>query len=105
MLVVLQSGGRESARAAPDAVRPSRTPAPRLLSLRDSCRLLSQQYQQAAHTMAAAKPRKVLFCGDVNGHVEALFKRVSALNASAAGPFDMVLCCGAFFEQNGLSVG
>lgn len=52
---------------------------------------------------ALAKPRKVLLCGDVGGRLEALFKRVVTLNASAAGPFDMVLCCGAFFPQSGES--
>lgn len=44
---------------------------------------------------------KVLFAGDVGGKVEALFKRVSAVNSSAAGPFDVLLCTGGLFESTG----
>ena len=43
-----------------------------------------------------AQALKVLFAGDVGGHVDALFKRVAAVNASN-GPFDLLLCTGGFF--------
>ena len=43
---------------------------------------------------------KVLFAGDVGGKVEALFKRVAAVNSSN-GPFDMLLCTGGFFAGSG----
>lgn len=52
-----------------------------------------------------AKPAlKVLFAGDVGGRVEALFKRVEAVNASS-GPFDLLLCAGGFFGGSGRSHG
>jgi hypothetical protein len=44
---------------------------------------------------------KVLFAGDVGGKVEVLFKRVETVNASAAGPFDVLLCAGGFFAGSG----
>jgi hypothetical protein len=44
---------------------------------------------------------KVLFAGDVGGKVEALFKRVSTVNSSSAGPFDLLLCIGGFFASSG----
>lgn len=34
---------------------------------------------------------RLLICGDVLGQFEALFKRVTALHKSKAGPFDMLL--------------
>ena len=43
---------------------------------------------------------KVLFAGEPSGRIEALFKRVAAVNASN-GPFDLLLCCGAFFAGSG----
>lgn len=43
---------------------------------------------------------KVLFAGEPSGRFEALFKRVAAVNASN-GPFDLLLCCGAFFAGSG----
>ncbi|PSC76403.1 Zinc finger CCCH domain-containing 64 [Micractinium conductrix] len=39
---------------------------------------------------------KVLFAGDCSGRVEAMFKRVAAVN-TANGPCDMLLCSGGFF--------
>jgi hypothetical protein len=44
---------------------------------------------------------KVLFAGDCGGKVEVLFKRVETVNASAAGPFDVLLCTGGFFAATG----
>lgn len=44
---------------------------------------------------------KILICGDVLGDFAALFKRVTALNASKAGPFDMLLVAGTFFGTAG----
>lgn len=44
---------------------------------------------------------KVLFAGDCGGKVEVLFKRVATVNASAAGPFDVLLCTGGFFAATG----
>lgn len=43
---------------------------------------------------------KVLFAGEPGGRIEALFKRVAAVNASN-GPFDLLLCTGAFFAGSG----
>lgn len=43
---------------------------------------------------------KVLFAGEPSGRIEALFKRVATVNASN-GPFDLLLCCGAFFAGSG----
>lgn len=43
---------------------------------------------------------KVLFAGEPSGRIEALFKRVAAVNASN-GPFDLLLCTGAFFAGSG----
>ena len=45
---------------------------------------------------------KALFAGDCGGKVEALFKRVSTVNASN-GPFDLLLCTGGFFAGSGES--
>ncbi len=51
--------------------------------------------------MAQAPPTvKVLLAGDVQGHIEALFKRAAAVNASN-GPFDLLLCTGGFFAPDG----
>lgn len=47
-------------------------------------------------------PRKVLLAGDVNGKLSVLFKRVAAVN-KANGPFDLLLCTGAFFAPEGES--
>ncbi|CAA3005513.1 zinc finger CCCH domain-containing 64 [Olea europaea subsp. europaea] len=43
-------------------------------------------------------PPKILFCGDVFGRLNQLFKRVSSVNKSA-GPFDALLCVGQFFPD------
>ena len=43
---------------------------------------------------------KVLLAGDCLGRVEALFKRVAAVNASN-GPFDVLFCVGGFFAPSG----
>lgn len=43
---------------------------------------------------------KVLITGDVNGSLNALFKRVSTVNKSN-GPFDMLFCVGCFFPIAG----
>ncbi|XP_061361526.1 zinc finger CCCH domain-containing protein 64 isoform X2 [Gastrolobium bilobum] len=42
---------------------------------------------------------RILLCGDVLGHLNQLFKRVSSVNKSA-GPFDAVLCVGQFFPES-----
>jgi hypothetical protein len=43
---------------------------------------------------------KVLVAGEVQGRIDALFKRVGSVNASN-GPFDLLLCVGAFFNPAG----
>eukprot|EP00899_Mesostigma_viride_P019995 jgi/Mesvir1/27998/Mv20194-RA.1 len=43
-------------------------------------------------------PRKVLLCGDPQGRLHTLFKRVAAVNKSN-GPFDVVFCVGQFFPS------
>jgi len=43
---------------------------------------------------------KYLFCGDVNGRLDTLFKRVGSVNKSN-GPFKAVVCVGAFFPPQG----
>ena len=48
-----------------------------------------------------AHTRKVLLCGDVNGKLSTLFNRVAAVNKSN-GPFDLLLCTGAFFPEAGI---
>ena len=47
-----------------------------------------------------SKPCKVLLAGDVGGSLQALFKRVTAVNKSS-GPFDVLLCTGSFFQHSG----
>ena len=42
---------------------------------------------------------KVLLAGDVNGKIDALFKRVATVNASN-GPFDALFCT-SFFNTEG----
>lgn len=44
-------------------------------------------------------PPRILLCGDVNGRLNQLFKRVSSVNKSA-GPFDALLCVGQFFPDS-----
>ena len=46
----------------------------------------------------ANKPLKILACGDVKGQIGALIKRVETVNKKA-GPFEMVLCSGQFFDE------
>lgn len=46
----------------------------------------------------ASAPR-LLLCGDVNGRLSQLFKRVLSVNKSA-GPFDALLCVGQFFPDS-----
>ena len=48
----------------------------------------------------SSKPCKVLLAGDVGGSLQALFKRVAAVNKSS-GPFDLLLCTGSFFPHSG----
>jgi hypothetical protein len=43
---------------------------------------------------------KVLLAGDVNGKIDALFKRVATVNGSS-GPFDLLICVGSFFPSGG----
>ncbi|KAK7075504.1 hypothetical protein SK128_009879 [Halocaridina rubra] len=45
------------------------------------------------------KVEKILVCGDVEGRVNQLFKRVSNVNEKN-GPFSMLLCVGDFFSAN-----
>lgn len=40
---------------------------------------------------------KVLLCGDVRGRIDQLVARVSKLQSSAHGPFDLLFCVGEFF--------
>lgn len=42
---------------------------------------------------------KVLIAGDVRGNLGALYKRVSAVNDSKAGPFHALFCVGPFFRN------
>jgi hypothetical protein len=44
------------------------------------------------------KVMKILACGDVCGNISQLVKRVEAVNKKA-GPFEMVLCVGQFFND------
>lgn len=46
----------------------------------------------------STKPLKILACGDVKGQIGALIKRVETVNKKA-GPFEMVLCVGQFFNE------
>lgn len=51
--------------------------------------------------MSTSPPQtRVLLAGDVRGRFADLFTRVSAVHAKA-GPFDVLLCVGAFFEPEG----
>ncbi|KAG5899542.1 hypothetical protein JTB14_008228 [Gonioctena quinquepunctata] len=43
--------------------------------------------------------QKILFCGDVEGKFNTLFKRVESI-MKKSGPFDMLLCVGNFFGIN-----
>ncbi|CAK9235704.1 unnamed protein product [Sphagnum jensenii] len=47
---------------------------------------------------------RILLCGDVNGHLHALYKRVLAVNKSN-GPFDALLCVGQFFPRTPDGIG
>ena len=51
----------------------------------------------------SSKPCKVLLAGDVGGSLQALFKRVAAVNINS-GPFDLLLCTGSFFPHSGKQV-
>ncbi|KAL7189266.1 hypothetical protein ACSBR1_039003 [Camellia fascicularis] len=44
-------------------------------------------------------PPRILLCGDVLGHLNQLFKRVSSVNKSA-GPFNALFCVGQFFPDS-----
>ena len=44
---------------------------------------------------------KYLICGDINGDVASLDARVTALNASAHGPFDAVFVVGGILPAGG----
>ena len=50
--------------------------------------------------MAGTQPVKALFVGDVQGNLDLLFKRVSAVSASS-GPFNVLFCVGPFFPPSG----
>ena len=43
---------------------------------------------------------KVLLAGDVNGKIDALYKRIATVNASN-GPFNALFCVGSFFNPDG----
>jgi len=47
----------------------------------------------------SSKTLKILACGDVKGQIGALIKRVETVNKKA-GPFEMVLCVGQFFDES-----
>ena len=44
---------------------------------------------------------KVLVAGDTAGQLNVVFAKVSAFNASKAGPFDLLFCVGRFFAAAG----
>ncbi len=46
---------------------------------------------------------KVLLAGDINGKIDALYKRVNTVNASN-GPFAALLCVGSFFNAEGMCI-
>ena len=46
--------------------------------------------------MSDPNAKKILIAGDVRGNVQALYKRVASVNASAAGPFHALFCVGRF---------
>eukprot|EP00611_Tribonema_gayanum_P029608 TRINITY_DN7975_c0_g1_i1.p1 TRINITY_DN7975_c0_g1~~TRINITY_DN7975_c0_g1_i1.p1 ORF type:complete len:283 (-),score=62.14 TRINITY_DN7975_c0_g1_i1:198-1046(-) len=43
---------------------------------------------------------KILVAGEVQGKYKTLFSKVAALNAGKAGPFDLLLCVGAFTSSD-----
>ena len=49
--------------------------------------------------MSDPNAKKILIAGDVRGNVQALYKRVASVNASAAGPFHALFCVGPFFAE------
>ena len=49
--------------------------------------------------MSDPNAKKILIAGDVRGNVQALYKRVASVNASAAGPFHALFCVGPFFAD------
>ena len=53
--------------------------------------------------MGDAKPSgpRILFSGDVNGQLAALYKRVVSVNKSN-GPFDCLFCVGSFFPSSNI---
>jgi len=57
--------------------------------------------------MAASNKRvKVLISGPINGQLTLLSNKLSTLNNSKAGPFDICVCCGPFFySSNAASTG
>jgi len=42
---------------------------------------------------------KILTCGSVNGRIAKFFKKISSINKKN-GPFELVLCCGDFFDTS-----
>ena len=49
---------------------------------------------------------QALFCGDIEGHVQEALARVTKVNASKAGPFDVLFCVGRFLdEENSIQIG
>ena len=48
----------------------------------------------------SSSPVRVLFAGDVNGNLDALFAKVGKVNGTN-GPFNALFCVGSFFEPQG----
>ena len=46
------------------------------------------------------KKQKVLICGPVKSKLSALSAKLSSLNSSKAGPFDVCFCCGPFLAAS-----
>lgn len=59
-----------------------------------------KERREAAALAEAARARKVLVCGDARGHLAKLFATAEAQN-SKVGPFDALLCVGAFMPEAG----
>lgn len=59
-----------------------------------------REKQEAAARAEAARARKVLVCGDARGNLAKLFATVEA-QEKKVGPFDALLCVGAFLPDAG----
>lgn len=64
-----------------------------------SCKTLEIFYFLVNYSKMSGKPLKILVCGDVKGHIGALFNKIETVNKKS-GPFEMVLCLGKFFDDS-----